>query len=1021
MGILYGILALIFIIFVLALTFYMYYKIRGKMYHKFLPELIIIGLAFLISIIMKVIILLIENSVSIDNISDTINIIIQSVYNAIGGLTFEGLSDINEVNSWVLKFLYYGSSLYAGIVVLFIISAKASYEFFCSVVLRFQSRNKDVYIFTCLTNNTLDLAKDIKSKYSERNTSEKRSNDCLIIFSSHSIAPFDRLDDNCREAMANGFLYLSYPHTNKTITKKLHIRENKNRRIVIFAYSSKDNFPIEEENMDIVFDDISARIKKHDKHEIEYFILTKRRINYQAYQCKYDEYKSYYKEYMKRFSISEFSPSETIDFSKQRKIMKRIRMYSQLSFNDIKVIKKYIKNQIKWHNLGKELEDLKKACDEKCKELEKEIKDLKKSNDKKCEGLEKEIKKYEYLISANSGNIHTIFKDFNFDKIFNSRFILNVWNEAKSTANQTIDTILDYDFAERFVINNDSLNVWTIGFGGTAVSITDELFINSSYLMKIESNKKEKKEKELTFINKDGNNEKQIIKEKISKLNNISFKSKDYFVNVFDPNSKDLSGLYAAEHKSYTCIDNNSTDETYNKLFTKLCNEIKEININNTAEKEKFDEKEITLIKRYFKNVAYPIYLRSINRKNIDLEIPLPIYSFNDLSATSSEFYNLLDDNMIFFEKETLNKFKSLIKDLELKELFDSPLLGEIKDTPNVFVIATGDDYRNVVISNSIVNIYAKKYELSNEKQKFKDEKVYLIINLFDKHNNNLLNNFGCKWTKNHTVLELDYMTIFIVGNSDIIYNYSNTLDNKGAEDYHFIYKTINNNVFGIPDSNYGNIGFALKTLAYNSTILKDGIDYFEIINKIINSNSETSLDSRIKELLHTFTENLLNISHLNLEPFSSNDEQNDFRETIINEFNSDNRLANLQGNFKELTLWKKESNKSAALYGDVFIKIFNKEIKDFTNENLIKLFAYLSAIEHNRWNRLHISDGWDLIKNGRDISEFDNNKDTMKNYYASLKLHNSILTFDEVGDNAILYDTYNVLYGLLRKVLKDN
>lgn len=959
----------------LLLTFYLYYYLRRKVSSKFLPEVIAIGIAFIFSLIMKFII---AYNINIDKISQdttSISVFIQSIYNAIGGLTFEGLESIGDMAGYINGFnqcLYYGSSLYAGIVVLFIISAKASYEFFCSVVLIFQSRNKDVYIFTCLTNNTLGLAKDIKSKYSERNTSEKRSNDCLIIFSSHSIAPFDRLDDNCREAMANGFLYLSYPHTNKTITKKLHIKENKNRRIVIFAYSSKDNFPIEEENMDIVFDDISARMEKHDEHNIDYYILTKRKINYQAYQCKYDEFKELYLNYFKDIDLKNFIIKKFIN--KDKKNLSKIFPISEL--------KKIIENIIQRENI---------------------------------KNIEAEIETPETL---------EIFKHEILDKLsntFHSRFTLYVWNEAKSTANQTIDTILDYDFAERFVINNDSLNVWTIGFGGTAVSITDELFINSSYLMKIESNEKEIKEKELTFINEDGNHEKQIIKEKISKLNNISFKSKDYFVNVFDPNSKDLSGLYAAEHKSYTCIDNNSTDETYNKLFTKLCNEIKEININNTAEKEKFDEIEITLIKRYFKNVAYPIYLRSINRKNIDLEIPLPIYSFNDLSATSSEFYNLLDDNMIFFEKETLNKFKSLIKDLELKELFDSPLLGEIKDTPNVFVIATGDDYRNVVISNSIVNIYAKKYELSNEKQKFKDEKVYLIINLFDKHNNNLLNNFGCKWTKNHTVLELDYMTIFIVGNSDVIYNYSNTLDNKGAEDYHFIYETINYNVFGIPDSNYGNIGFALKALAYNSTILKDGIDYFEIINKIINSNSETSLDSKIKELLHTFTENLLNISHLNLEPFSSNDEQNDFRETIINEFNSDNRLDNLQGNFKKLALWKKESNKSAALYGDVFIKIFNKEIKDFTNENLIVLFAYLSAIEHNRWNRLHISDGWDLIKNRRDVSEFGNDKVTMRNYYDSLKLHNSILTFDEVGDYSILYDTYNVLYGLLRKVLKDN
>ena len=133
---------------------------------------------------------------------------------------------------------------------------------------------------------------------------------CVIVFAGPSLKPFERKDELCIQVMAKGYLYWTFSKGNKkSIAENLHLNNKNagdyNRRFVIFAFATENDVPAEEDNMDIVFQDVPAeednmdivfqdvqkRIEreKEDKYNnlrIEYYILTKRTINYPAYDYK---------------------------------------------------------------------------------------------------------------------------------------------------------------------------------------------------------------------------------------------------------------------------------------------------------------------------------------------------------------------------------------------------------------------------------------------------------------------------------------------------------------------------------------------------------------------------------------------------------------------------------------------------------------------------------------------------------------------------------------------------------------
>lgn len=290
--------ALVALVALLACTLLLYFHVRKK--HagsKFLVEFLFILVAFLINIGVKIVVELIADPPLDRSMWAWVSKMLYAAYSSFGTLGFGGLpySAASVPGGYIFATLYYGSSIYVALIMLTVISARASYEFYSYFRLIFTcKRNKNIYVFTALTEESITFAESIKEEC------EKKKKKAMIVFGGPGLKTFDRKDELCRRVVADGFCYWSYSSAKgKSIAKALHLKNNnKNftdvndkRDFMIFAFASNDHIPEEENNLTAVLDDIKIRKKKKDKLFIEYFVLTKRKINYQAYQKALEEAK----------------------------------------------------------------------------------------------------------------------------------------------------------------------------------------------------------------------------------------------------------------------------------------------------------------------------------------------------------------------------------------------------------------------------------------------------------------------------------------------------------------------------------------------------------------------------------------------------------------------------------------------------------------------------------------------------------------------------------------------------------
>ena len=154
------------------LTMFAYFKARQKYSEaKYLVEILTVVFAVIFSVGVKLAINIVNSP---DEFTQGFSSFLHAVYSTIGGLTFEGLSDLSDIENGLIQCLYTASSLYAGIIVLSVITTKASYEIYCGIKLHFLStklktnkkfaQKTELYIFTSATEDSLLLAESIKEK-----------------------------------------------------------------------------------------------------------------------------------------------------------------------------------------------------------------------------------------------------------------------------------------------------------------------------------------------------------------------------------------------------------------------------------------------------------------------------------------------------------------------------------------------------------------------------------------------------------------------------------------------------------------------------------------------------------------------------------------------------------------------------------------------------------------------------------------------------------------------------------------
>lgn len=311
-------IGVIVLLVVYVLSMLLYFVLRKKFIaKKYLLEIVIVFVSLFLSIGVKFIILC--SSSSIKPFDSGFVSILHALYSGIGGLTFGGLNPLDEVSSSILQYLYTGTSLYAALMFVSVVTSKVSYEIYSYIMLkimRVKMRYKqvDLFVFSSVNEESLILSESITKRYKEN------KKELLIVYSGEGLQPLDRKNILHRRIMVNGYLYWSYTKDYRNVKSFLNqlklkidndylsvLREKENEviyrdprhkdcKIHYFALeTNEDNNGLESKNSDIVFEEIESYLAEvFDKKcrklcIIDYYILTGNEINYQYYDRRLED------------------------------------------------------------------------------------------------------------------------------------------------------------------------------------------------------------------------------------------------------------------------------------------------------------------------------------------------------------------------------------------------------------------------------------------------------------------------------------------------------------------------------------------------------------------------------------------------------------------------------------------------------------------------------------------------------------------------------------------------------------
>lgn len=726
---------------------------KKKPYQKYLPEIIIVAVTLIISIVFKAIMVGKYGGANGDPYKPAY-VITKAIYDAFGGFTFEGLAFVIDENlaiNILLYSFYVGTTLLSAVVAFSVITTKVSYEVFSrlrliisrSPIVRFFAKpfvkEVDTYIFTGLTKETLELAKSIANQYKNNASSKKKcrifkKSKQRIIFTGNDIPNFDKNNELCEEVMANNFLYISgNGNKQKSIVARLRLnKKNSQGRFVVFAFVADKHIPAEETNIDIVVSDIRSRIKekkwegnKNNKEKqkvcmIEYFVLTKRNINYQAYQKMLDELNQEHRD----------------------QLPYKLNLYKYGKQGQRECNYKFLAKEFGLKGYAKKLL---------------EFIEPKQQEEYTRQYIEKKISLKDYDEYLNE---------------FYEMVSLSVWNEANAIADSMASFLND-----KFATSNDKcVYVWSLGFGQTAQTICKELYVQTAR------------------IDDQG---KASEKGKVSE-----FKASEFFVDAFDNNMKEIGGIleyeepmsiYLSNDEFFFAVGKHATKDEFNekrekKIVEYVTRQSQIINKQIEETKKNIDkiQKEISRLKNE----------ETIEKENCQNELRKDIFNLEKLKDSLSKI------NQGEWEKEyqpfAVNLHNMSCLDINFLKSADggTGLADSVTQIPQYIVVATGDDYRNIRIVNALV------FDVLNEKERANTsgKPQVIFVNVWDGKNNDLINTYdiGEKIVspdKSYQVIEYSkgdntYLYVVILGNNDKIYSGKEMLSYEEHANYHKTYET---------------------------------------------------------------------------------------------------------------------------------------------------------------------------------------------------------------------------------------
>ena len=183
-----------FTVFIFYIAFiWLYFRLRKIWQKRYAAEILVIGIVVVLSVVGKMLISYFTEVGSLTFVDvprdawDNTAKFYYAVYQALGGISFEGLAEYEMYETW-RTMIYAGGSVLAGAVAISILTFSISYEiysFFAWFSFRGRSRAK-IYIFTAVTEDAVTLAHSIdeyNKKLKKEQTFAKRLDDEISIAS----------------------------------------------------------------------------------------------------------------------------------------------------------------------------------------------------------------------------------------------------------------------------------------------------------------------------------------------------------------------------------------------------------------------------------------------------------------------------------------------------------------------------------------------------------------------------------------------------------------------------------------------------------------------------------------------------------------------------------------------------------------------------------------------------------------------------------------------------------------------
>ena len=967
MNILYGILASIGVLVVTLATIIFYTYVRMRNAHtKFKIEAGFILIVLLISIGFKVAVILTAKQTTVQSISSFFD----AIYKAIGGLTFEGVSPADEssVAAWKMV-CYYGTSLYAGLVTLFIVSVKASYELYSKIYLSW-FRKRNIYIITDISDETLALAKNIRKKDIKG----------LIVFAGPRLSAFDRHNELCLQVMANGFLYWSYSRKAK---RYIENRKKGNK--------GQNDAGVREESITTISEDksIAARLGT-------WWSFGGRGIFYNNIRLRkdgtcYDEPAK--KSGKRKKVVSQKETGENGEKKAINHIKKRIFVFAFAASNHIPMEAENIKTVcddvrtriahpdklcIEYVLLTKDGIEY-AAYDVLYNELFEEFKNryaklnnitFEKANDNDSQEVKDAIKK------ENERKIQEI------KKIFYSQFVINCWCESDVIGKQAYERMLKCGFAEDIAGNCEPLYIWTLGFGSRGKAVTQELFVQSAN------------------IDDKGEPRKCLI-------------------DVFDSQADAVGGLYKFTHPSFKYImdgeETGSDARLDYALVKQMCKDL---------QKEKGKSSDYVAdveaaCNKHIEAIGIPLVGKADGSENSSTRgIPRPVFRFHSVSCDDNKFFETIDRETGIDRSRTRDLIKEAYTFCQnnaqysrLENLLHTPY------APKAIIVATGDDEQNLRIANALIQdiIFEAEKEkklqgnvpgAKKDKKNDDKEKQYIIVNITDSSNNVRLIRGQGKWCEETGTLEFGFgLNVIVVGNFKTVYTYDNVVGQSQESAYNYMYEQMNGilSLMGKPFEKLTEEELKIVGQEGEWATMQTHLEYAK--NYIVGAyDAPPNAESEERKNGHLFVKYMVESSSKNFrfmkryfnaltatgevpktvlicdksesDAGTVSDNPDILRGAIqtifVNVLKDPHVLALENGSgmagkctrevytgtfatnaiikYSRRSIWERRSNQSAAEFSPVLAAIYKTD-----SEN----YSHLAAIEHDRWVRLHLAYGW--------------------------------------------------------------